>query len=140
MLFLIFELLNFGRIWHWILNTIYEFTYIYQLNNLLNAKCLLHKFDVLLFISYGYGLFLRGYQVYHRHYFTDLRTGVCYLDVSKQGIKGTCSNIISHSVSKATCCCSIGRGWGEVYGMCDKCPTNGSSKYWNYKPLLTNIQ
>ena len=60
---------------------------------------------------------------------TDSRTGVCYLDVLKQHINGMCSDVVSRSVSKATCCCSIGKGWGEVQGMCDKCPTNGSSKF-----------
>lgn len=59
---------------------------------------------------------------------TDKRIGSCYMDVPlyETGRLGVCNDEIASSVSRATCCCTVGRGWGEVPGFCDPCPKNGT--------------
>jgi fibrillin 1 len=59
----------------------------------------------------------------------DDRRGFCYLDVRQQRRSGRCSKMIANDVTRATCCCSIGRGWGESNGFCDLCPRNGTGMY-----------
>ncbi|XP_078313226.1 fibrillin-1-like [Crassostrea virginica] len=56
----------------------------------------------------------------------DKRRGNCYLEV---GRRGRCSNVIGSDVYRASCCCSFGQGWGEVPGMCEPCPLNGTAEY-----------
>lgn len=58
----------------------------------------------------------------------DTRIGSCYLDVPlfSTGRSGVCNDKIAEDVSRASCCCTVGRGWGEVIGFCDPCPQNGT--------------
>ncbi|KAL3865813.1 hypothetical protein ACJMK2_043163, partial [Sinanodonta woodiana] len=59
----------------------------------------------------------------------DLRKGMCYMNVSRQPSTRMCSDVIAQSVSQASCCCSIGKGWGEIRGFCDLCPVENTSEY-----------
>ncbi|WAR00910.1 FBN1-like protein [Mya arenaria] len=59
----------------------------------------------------------------------DVRKGSCYLDISQQRLTGVCSHVISQSVGRAGCCCSVGRGWGETPGYCEPCPRNNTQEY-----------
>ncbi|XP_043990687.1 fibrillin-1 isoform X2 [Gambusia affinis] len=59
----------------------------------------------------------------------DTRTGSCYRDVRFRGDSSEsldCSNEIGVGVSKASCCCSEGHGWGSP---CELCPPGNSSDY-----------
>uniref|UniRef100_W5N6L7 Fibrillin 1 n=1 Tax=Lepisosteus oculatus TaxID=7918 RepID=W5N6L7_LEPOC len=59
----------------------------------------------------------------------DTRSGNCYLDVRARGdasLSLECSNEIGVGVSKASCCCSLGRAWGNP---CEACPAINSSEY-----------
>lgn len=60
----------------------------------------------------------------------DRRVGSCYLEVPlySTGRTGICNDKIADDVSRATCCCSVGRGWGEVIGFCEPCPRNGTGR------------
>ncbi|RUS90503.1 hypothetical protein EGW08_001771 [Elysia chlorotica] len=60
----------------------------------------------------------------------DRRTGYCYMDVPLAGTgrRGVCNDRIAQDVSRATCCCTVGRGWGETIGFCEPCPTNGTAE------------
>ncbi|MCL4121103.1 UNVERIFIED_CONTAM: hypothetical protein GTU68_033750, partial [Idotea baltica] len=49
----------------------------------------------------------------------DLRKGVCYMEISSD----TCSKPLEGNYRKATCCCTVGRGWGTA---CDECPRPGT--------------
>ncbi|CAM9181949.1 unnamed protein product, partial [Bubo scandiacus] len=51
----------------------------------------------------------------------DTRSGNCYLDIKTRGDNGGtfCSNEIGVGVSKASCCCSLGKAWGVP---CEHCP------------------
>uniref|UniRef100_A0A803T951 Fibrillin 1 n=1 Tax=Anolis carolinensis TaxID=28377 RepID=A0A803T951_ANOCA len=44
----------------------------------------------------------------------DTRSGYCYLEIKPRGDNGdmACSNEIGVGVSKASCCCSLGKAWG----------------------------
>lgn len=58
----------------------------------------------------------------------DTRSGSCYLDVRSRGDASEsldCSNEIGVGVSKASCCCSLGQGWGNP---CESCPSVNSSE------------
>lgn len=60
--------------------------------------------------------------------FADTRSGSCYLDVRSRGDASEnldCSNEIGVGVSKASCCCSLGQGWGNP---CESCPFVNSSE------------
>uniref|UniRef100_A0A672Z3Q8 Fibrillin-1 n=1 Tax=Sphaeramia orbicularis TaxID=375764 RepID=A0A672Z3Q8_9TELE len=59
----------------------------------------------------------------------DTRSGSCYLDVRSRGDASEsldCSNEIGVGVSKASCCCSLGQGWGNP---CESCPSVNSTEY-----------
>eukprot|EP00069_Balaena_mysticetus_P005229 bmy_17796T0 len=58
----------------------------------------------------------------------DTRSGNCYLDVRPRGDNGdtACSNEIGVGVSKASCCCSLGKAWGTP---CELCPAVNTSEY-----------
>ncbi|XP_065808853.1 fibrillin-1 [Labrus bergylta] len=59
----------------------------------------------------------------------DTRSGSCYLDVRLRGDASEsldCSNEIGVGVSKASCCCSLGQGWGNP---CENCPSVNSTEY-----------
>lgn len=64
---------------------------------------------------------------------TDTRSGSCYLDVRSRGDASEsldCSNEIGVGVSKASCCCSLGQGWGNP---CESCPfVNSSESTWSH--------
>lgn len=57
----------------------------------------------------------------------DTRSGNCYLDIKTRGDNGGtfCSNEIGVGVSKASCCCSLGKAWGVP---CEHCPLVNTSK------------
>lgn len=61
----------------------------------------------------------------------DKRVGSCYMDVPLYdlGRLGVCNDEIASAVSRATCCCTVGLGWGEVPGFCEPCPKNGSGEF-----------
>ena len=61
---------------------------------------------------------------------SDKRVGSCYMDVPlyESGRLGVCNDEIASSVSRATCCCTVGLGWGEVPGFCEPCPKNGTGR------------
>ncbi|XP_049339341.1 fibrillin-1 isoform X2 [Astyanax mexicanus] len=64
----------------------------------------------------------------------DIRSGNCYLDVRSRGDASEsldCSNEIGVGVSKASCCCSLGQGWGTP---CEACPLLNSSEYKSLCP------
>ncbi|KAL7980060.1 hypothetical protein Chor_001328 [Crotalus horridus] len=58
----------------------------------------------------------------------DTRSGVCYLEIKPRGDNGdtACSNDIGIDVSKASCCCSLGKAWGTP---CEQCPAVNSTEY-----------
>uniref|UniRef100_A0A3Q3JSI8 Fibrillin 1 n=1 Tax=Monopterus albus TaxID=43700 RepID=A0A3Q3JSI8_MONAL len=59
----------------------------------------------------------------------DTRSGSCFLDVRSRGDASEsldCSNEIGVGVSKASCCCSLGQGWGNP---CESCPSVNSTEY-----------
>uniref|UniRef100_A0A3Q4C0E7 Uncharacterized protein n=1 Tax=Mola mola TaxID=94237 RepID=A0A3Q4C0E7_MOLML len=63
----------------------------------------------------------------------DTRSGSCYLDFRSRGDASEsldCSKEIGVGVAKASCCCSLGRGWGNP---CEPCPPLNSSE--SYKTL-----
>ncbi|XP_023195497.1 fibrillin-2-like [Xiphophorus maculatus] len=57
----------------------------------------------------------------------DTRVGNCFLDILPRGDGGiSCSVEIGVGVTRASCCCSDGRAWGNP---CELCPTSNSSEY-----------
>uniref|UniRef100_F6ZCP2 Fibrillin 1 n=1 Tax=Ornithorhynchus anatinus TaxID=9258 RepID=F6ZCP2_ORNAN len=58
----------------------------------------------------------------------DTRSGNCYLDIRPRGDNGdtSCNNEIGVGVSKASCCCSLGRAWGTP---CELCPAVNTTEY-----------
>ncbi|KAM7331488.1 hypothetical protein ACRRTK_008196 [Alexandromys fortis] len=57
----------------------------------------------------------------------DTQTVICFLDVQDQDDGGiSCSAEIGVGVSRASCCCSLGRAWGNP---CKLCPTGNTSEY-----------
>ncbi|XP_063201848.1 fibrillin-1 isoform X1 [Chroicocephalus ridibundus] len=58
----------------------------------------------------------------------DTRSGNCYLDIKTRGDNGGtfCSNEIGVGVSKASCCCSLGKAWGVP---CEHCPLVNTTEY-----------
>ncbi|KAK3098432.1 hypothetical protein FSP39_019409 [Pinctada imbricata] len=59
----------------------------------------------------------------------DRRRGMCYLSVGTGRESGMCSDVIGSNLLRAECCCSVGRGWGEVQGFCEECPANNTREY-----------
>lgn len=58
----------------------------------------------------------------------DLREGSCYREVPEYSHLGACRFELGSGVSKAKCCCTLGRGWGENPSVCETCPQNGTSE------------
>ncbi|XP_054288254.1 fibrillin-2-like [Macrosteles quadrilineatus] len=56
----------------------------------------------------------------------DKRESRCYLEVEEWRGRTRCSQEMGAPVTKATCCCSVGRGWGPT---CEACPPTDSEEY-----------
>uniref|UniRef100_A0A8C6Q8Y9 Fibrillin 2b n=3 Tax=Nothobranchius TaxID=28779 RepID=A0A8C6Q8Y9_NOTFU len=57
----------------------------------------------------------------------DTRVGNCFLDILPRGDGGiSCNAEIGVGVTRASCCCSDGKAWGNP---CELCPTSNSSEY-----------
>ena len=52
----------------------------------------------------------------------DLRKETCYLDYRRE----QCSAAVSGIFPRATCCCTLGEGWGAA---CSRCPTPGTKDF-----------
>ncbi|CAL1273321.1 unnamed protein product [Larinioides sclopetarius] len=62
----------------------------------------------------------------------DVREGQCFLDVvSAHRGRGICNTELGERLTKATCCCSVGKGWGPT---CEVCPVENSTDYRNLCP------
>ena len=59
-------------------------------------------------------------------HFTDLRSSRCYLQIEERNNRNRCSKEMGEPVTKATCCCSVGKAWGP---KCELCPLFGSDEY-----------
>lgn len=60
---------------------------------------------------------------------TDTRVGNCFLDTQDRGDGGiSCSAEIGVGVTRASCCCSLGRAWGNP---CELCPPANTSESRN---------
>lgn len=56
----------------------------------------------------------------------DTRVGNCFLDTQDRGDGGiSCSAEIGVGVTRASCCCSLGRAWGNP---CELCPPANTSE------------
>ncbi|XP_050520393.1 fibrillin-2-like isoform X2 [Daktulosphaira vitifoliae] len=56
----------------------------------------------------------------------DKREGRCYMEVEDRGGRRRCHHEMGSSVTKATCCCSVGKAWGA---KCELCPSFDSEEY-----------
>lgn len=56
----------------------------------------------------------------------DRRKSRCYMKVEEKTGRRRCSQEIGESVTRATCCCTIGKAWGP---RCELCPQEGSEEY-----------
>ncbi|XP_045405469.1 fibrillin-3 [Lemur catta] len=57
----------------------------------------------------------------------DTRVGNCFLDMHNRGDGGIfCSAEIGVGVTRASCCCSLGRAWGNP---CELCPMGNTTEY-----------
>ncbi|KAM6168126.1 fibrillin-3 [Erethizon dorsatum] len=57
----------------------------------------------------------------------DSRTGNCFLDTHGRGDGGlSCGTEVGVGVTRASCCCSLGRAWGTP---CELCPMANSTEY-----------
>ncbi|XP_051691464.2 LOW QUALITY PROTEIN: fibrillin-3 [Oryctolagus cuniculus] len=57
----------------------------------------------------------------------DTRAGNCFLETHPRGDGGTsCSAEIGVGVTRASCCCSLGRAWGDP---CELCPAANTTEY-----------
>uniref|UniRef100_A0A4W3IK80 Uncharacterized protein n=1 Tax=Callorhinchus milii TaxID=7868 RepID=A0A4W3IK80_CALMI len=66
----------------------------------------------------------------------DTRVGNCFLEMLTRGDAGTsCSAEIGVGVTRASCCCSLGRAWGNP---CELCPPVNSSKPAGW-PLTSTV-
>lgn len=65
----------------------------------------------------------------------DYRIGTCYLE-GPQGSRGVgrCRGEIGRNLLRSSCCCSVGKGWGETQGICEHCPRERSSEYKSLCP------
>lgn len=59
-------------------------------------------------------------------FFTDLRSSRCYLAVEEWSGRNRCLKEMGEPVTRATCCCSVGKAWGS---RCELCPPPGSEEY-----------
>lgn len=57
------------------------------------------------------------------NFFADLRTDRCYLHVDDEG---RCLDETSEYITRAACCCSVGKAWGKY---CELCPTPHDPEY-----------
>ncbi|KAL0963262.1 hypothetical protein UPYG_G00351840 [Umbra pygmaea] len=56
----------------------------------------------------------------------DTRVGNCFLEHARRGAGLSCSVEVGVAVSRSSCCCSLGRAWGNP---CERCPAHTSSDY-----------
>ncbi|XP_069857979.1 LOW QUALITY PROTEIN: fibrillin-3 [Dipodomys merriami] len=57
----------------------------------------------------------------------DTRAGNCFLEMHSRGDGGvSCSAEVGVGVTRASCCCSLGRAWGNP---CELCPMGNTSEY-----------
>jgi TB domain len=63
-------------------------------------------------------------ECYYALFMTDRRRGVCYLHHS--GRPGPCTGEFASDVTRATCCCTVGRGWAQRKPSCEMCPRNNT--------------
>lgn len=73
----------------------------------------------------------------------DRRESRCYMTIEEKAGKKRCSQEIGSPVTKATCCCSVGKAWG---GRCELCPSADSEEFKQlcpggvgYKPNTTTV-
>jgi len=73
----------------------------------------------------------------------DKREGRCYMEVADQGGQRICHHEMGSAVSKATCCCSVGKAWGS---RCESCPEVETEEYktlcpggTGYRPNPTTV-
>uniref|UniRef100_A0A8C0UNZ1 Fibrillin 1 n=1 Tax=Cyanistes caeruleus TaxID=156563 RepID=A0A8C0UNZ1_CYACU len=69
----------------------------------------------------------------------DNRVGSCYLKFGPRGDGGlSCNTEIGVGVSRSSCCCSLGKAWGNP---CETCPPVNSSKEicFFFPPLFSDI-
>lgn len=62
---------------------------------------------------------------------SDKRESRCYLHVEERAGRNRCSQEMGSPVTKATCCCSIGKAWGP---QCELCPKVESEEYKSLCP------
>lgn len=58
--------------------------------------------------------------------YTDRRESLCFTGYEHGTGRPQCIFDVSSSVTKATCCCSIGTAWGN---RCEECPQIGTKEY-----------
>lgn len=63
--------------------------------------------------------------------FSDKRESHCYLTVEEIQGRNRCSMDTGSPLTKAACCCSIGRAWGTY---CEVCPPHNSNEYKSLCP------
>lgn len=73
----------------------------------------------------------------------DKREGRCYMEVEDRGGQRLCHHEMGSAVSKATCCCSVGKAWGS---RCESCPEVETEEYktlcpggTGYRPNPTTV-
>lgn len=71
-------------------------------------------------------VFTGGALLIHYCLCADTRVGNCFLDTQDRGDGGiSCSAEIGVGVTRASCCCSLGRAWGNP---CELCPPANTSE------------
>lgn len=58
--------------------------------------------------------------------YVDKRESQCYLAVEEIHGRNRCSMDTGSPLTKAACCCSIGKAWGTY---CEVCPSHDSDEY-----------
>lgn len=56
----------------------------------------------------------------------DKREGRCYMKIEERGGLRRCHQEMGAAVTKATCCCSVGKAWGS---RCESCPPADTEEY-----------
>lgn len=59
--------------------------------------------------------------------------------VPEHSRRGACSRELGDEMSKADCCCTVGRGWGETVGVCEVCPRNGTREHVDSEYHYTDV-
>ena len=67
-----------------------------------------------------------GTVVWSLRTLADKRRGTCHLQPPDR--RRQCAGEVGRDVSRATCCCTLGRGWTDPSGQCQACPTNDTCK------------